>query len=79
MFKSGSPWWLPLVGFVLLVGSVFVGSIGGGTLNGASFFAGLMDGIAIVAFGVFIYAGTRTHTKQPAKRNHNSHKRSVAR
>lgn len=70
MFKSASPWWLPLVGFVLLVGSVFVGNIGGNALNGASFFAGLMDGVAIVAFGVFIYAGTRSGSKQPAKRNH---------
>ena len=50
MFRSACPWWLPLVGFLLLVGSVFVGMIGGGALSGASFFAGLMDGIAIVAF-----------------------------
>lgn len=69
MFKSSSPWWLPLVGFVLLIGSIFVGNIGGGALNGASFFAGLMDGIAIVAFGVFIYTGTRAGGKQPARRN----------
>ena len=75
MFKSASPWWLPLVGFLLLVGSVFVGMIGGGALSGASFFAGLMDGIAIVAFGVFIYAGTRPAQKQPVKR---THKRSLS-
>jgi len=75
MFKSTSPWWLPLVGFVLLIGSVFVGNIGGGALNGASFFAGLMVGLSIVAFGVFIYAGTRRAPKQPAKRT-GVHKRS---
>lgn len=73
MFKGTNPWWLPLLGFLLLVGSIFVGSIGGGALNGASFFAGLMDGVAIATFGVFIYAGTRSGAaKQPARRGNSA-------
>jgi hypothetical protein len=70
MFKNGSPWWLPLVGFVLLMGSVLVGNLGGEVLHGASFFAGLMDGVALAAFAVFIYAGRQTAQKQPVKRPH---------